>query len=97
GGTKAPRPTGGVLMVAEKPDLPLISFSITFLGGADQFEPAGKQSVASLTAALLSEGTRTRDAEALSNALQLLGTSVNSSVAGESGSISFRSTTAKFP
>lgn len=88
---------GAELLVAEKHDLPLISFSITFLGGADQFEPAGKQSVASLTAALLSEGTKSRDAEALSNALQLLGTTVGASVIGESGSISFRSTTAKFP
>ena len=53
--------------------------------------------MASLTAALLSEGTQTRDAESLSNALQLLGTSVNASVGSESGSISFRSTAAKFP
>ena len=95
--TKSTLGNGADLIVSEKHDLPLISFSITFLAGADQFEPAGKQSVASLTAALLSEGTTTRDAEALSNALQLLGTSVNSSVAGESGSISFRSTTEKFP
>ena len=95
--TKGTLANGAELLVSEKHDLPLISFSITLLGGADQFEPAGKQSVASLTAALLSEGTKTRDAEALSNALQLLGTSVNASVIGESGSISFRSTTAKFP
>ena len=95
--TKSTLSNGADLIVAEKHDLPLISFSITLLGGADQFEPAGKQAVGSLTAALLSEGTTTRDAEALSNALQLLGTSVNASVSGESGSISFRSTTAKFP
>jgi zinc protease len=95
--TKSTLANGADLIVAEKHDLPLISFSITFLGGANQFEPTGKQSVASLTAALLSEGTKSRDAEALSNALQLLGTSVSASVAGESGSISFRSTTAKFP
>jgi len=95
--TKSTLANGAELLVAEKHDLPLISFSITFLGGADQFEPAGKQSVASLTAALLSEGTKSRDAEALSNALQLLGTTVGASVSGESGSISFRSTTAKFP
>ena len=88
--TKSTLANGADLIVAEKHDLPLISFSITFLGGADQFEPAGKQAVASLTAALLSEGTKTRDAEALSNALQLLGTTVNASVGGESGSISFR-------
>ncbi len=95
--TKSTLANGADLIVAEKHDLPLISFSITFMGGANQFEPAGKQSAASLTAALLSEGTKSRDAEALSNALQLLGTSINSSVAGESGSISFRSTAAKFP
>ena len=95
--TKSMLANGAELLVSEKHDLPLISFSLTFLGGADQFEPTGKQSVASLTASLLSEGTKTRDAEALSNALQLLGTSVNASVSGESGSISFRSTTAKFP
>jgi zinc protease len=95
--TKSTLANGADVIVAEKHDLPLISFSITFLGGADQFEPAGKQAVASLTAALLSEGTQTRDAESLSNALQLLGTSVSASVASESGSISFRSTAAKFP
>jgi len=95
--TKSTLSNGADLIVAEKHDLPLISFSITLLGGADQFEPAGKQAAGSLTAALLSEGTTTRDAEALSNALQLLGTSVNASVSGESGSISFRSTAAKFP
>ena len=50
-----------------------------FIGGADQFEPAGKRAVATLTAAMLSEGTTTRDGEPLSNALQLLGTSVNAS------------------
>ena len=95
--TKSTLANGADLIVSEKHDLPLISFSITFLGGADQFEPAGKQAVASLTAALLSEGTQTRDAESLSNALQLLGTTVNASVGSESGSISFRSTAAKFP
>ena len=95
--TKSTLANGAELIVSEKHDLPLISFSITFLGGADQFEPAGKQALASLTAALLSEGTKTRDAESLSNALQLLGTSVSASIGGESGSISFRSTAAKFP
>jgi zinc protease len=95
--TRGTLTNGADLIVSEKHDLPLISFSITFLGGADQSEPAGRQGVASLTAALLSEGTTTRDAESLSNALQLLGTSVNAAVAGESGTIGFRSTTDKFP
>jgi zinc protease len=46
---------------------------------------------------MLSEGTKTRDGEALSNALQLLGTNVSATVGGESGSISFVATTSKFP
>ena len=95
--TRATLANGADLIVSEKHDLPLVSFSITFLGGADQFEADGKQGVASMTATLLSEGTKTKDAEALSNALQLLGTSVSANVGGESGSLSFVSTTAKFP
>jgi predicted Zn-dependent peptidase len=94
--TKGTLANGADLVVSEKHDLPLISFSITFLGGDNQFEPAGRQGVASLTAALLSEGTKTRNADALSNALQLLGTTVTSNVGGETGSIGFVSTSAKF-
>ena len=94
--SKSALANGADLIVSEKHDLPLISLSITFLGGDNQFEPAGRQGVASLTAALLSEGTKTRDGEALSNALQLLGTAVTSNVGGESGSIGFVSTAAKF-
>ena len=95
--TKTVLGNGADLIISEKHDLPLVSFSITFLGGADQLEPAGREGVASLTAALLSEGTRTRDGDTLSNALQLLGTSVSANVGGESGSVSFVSTAAKFP
>jgi zinc protease len=95
--TKSRMANGSELIVSEKHDLPLISFSITFLGGSDQFEQAGRRGVAALTAAMLSEGTTSRDADALSNALQLLGTNVSTGIAGESGTISFLSTTAKFP
>jgi zinc protease len=94
--TKASLSNGAELIVSEKHDLPLVSFRITLLGGANQFEPAGKTGAASIAASMLSEGTRTRDGDALSNALQLLGTTVSTSVAGESGSIGFVSTTGKF-
>jgi len=94
--TKTTLANGAELRVAEKHDLPLVSFSITFLGGADQFEQGDRRGVGALTAAMLSEGTKTRDGEALSNALQLLGTSVQTSIAGETGSMSFVSTSSKF-
>jgi zinc protease len=94
--TKGTLANGAELIVSEKHDLPLVSFSITFLGGASQFEPAERVGAASLTASMLSEGTKSRDGEALSNALQLLGTSVTTNVGSESGSIGFVSTTGKF-
>jgi zinc protease len=94
--TRASLANGAELIVSEKTDLPLVSFSITFLGGADQFEPADRRGVGRLTAAMLSEGTTTRNGEALSNALQLLGTNVAASVGDETASIEFVSTTAKF-
>jgi zinc protease len=95
--TRTTLANGADLIVSEKHDLPLVSFSITFLGGANQFEAADRTGLASITASMLSEGTKTRDGEALSNALQLLGTSVSASLGGESGSISFVSTSSKFP
>lgn len=87
---------GADLVVSEKHDLPLVSFSITFLGGADQFEQPGRRGVGALAASMLSEGTTTRDGEALSNALQLLGTTVQTTFGGESGAMTFQSTSAKF-
>jgi zinc protease len=95
--TRASLADGAELVVSEKHDLPLVSLSITFLGGADQFEKADRRGVASLAAAMMNEGTKTRDGEALSNALQLLGGTVSTSVASESGSIGFVSTAGKFP
>jgi zinc protease len=88
---------GADFMVSEKHELPLVSFTITFSGGADQFETPDHRGLASLVASMLSEGTRTRDGEALSNALQLLGTTISINIAGETGTITFLSTTSKFP
>ena len=45
---------------------------------------------------MMSEGTKTRTGDDLSNALQLLGTNVSVGVGSESGTISFVSTTARF-
>jgi predicted Zn-dependent peptidase len=45
---------------------------------------------------MMSEGTKTRDGEALSSALQLLGTNISVTVGAEGGSISFLATSSKF-
>ena len=94
--TKTKLANGAELIVSEKHDLPLVSFSITFLGGSDQFETADRRGVGSLAASMMSEGTKTRNGDDLSNALQLLGTNVSVGVGAESGSISFVSTTTRF-
>ncbi len=93
--TRTKLANGAELIVSEKHDLPIISFSMTFLGGAAQFEPADRRGLASITASMLSEGTRTRDGEALSNAMQLLGTTISAGIGLESGAIGFRCTSAK--
>jgi zinc protease len=87
---------GAQLIVAEQRSLPLVSLSITFLGGANQFEKPDKLGVSAFTTQMLREGTKTRDAEKLALDLQLLGTTVGASVADETGSVSFLATTEKF-
>ncbi|HET6977522.1 MAG TPA: pitrilysin family protein [Pyrinomonadaceae bacterium] len=87
---------GSTLIVSERHNLPLVSFNITFVGGSNQFEPAGKRGVAAMTASMLTEGTATKTGDQLSEALQLLGTGINSNVGSEDGSMSFLSTTKNF-
>ena len=94
--TKAQLSNGATLIVSERHSLPLISFTITFLGGSHQFEPAGKRGVASFTTSMLSEGTKTKTGDQLSDALQLLGTNVNAFISGEEGVVSFVSTAQNF-
>jgi len=94
--TKTQLANGATLILSERHTLPLVSFSITFVGGANQFEPADRRGVAAMTASMLTEGTKTRTGDQLSDALQLLGTTVNAGVGAEEGSVSFVSTTKNF-
>jgi zinc protease len=94
--TKTQLSNGATLIVSERHSLPLVSFTITFVGGSNQFEPESKRGVSSMTSAMLTEGTTTKTGDQLSEALQLLGTNVNAGVASEEGSIGFVSTTKNF-
>jgi zinc protease len=94
--TRVTLANGAEFAVSERHDLPLISFRITFQGGSYQYEPADRRGLAGLVSAMMSEGTKTRDADGLSTALQLLGTTVGFGVGSESGFVTFRSTTSKF-
>src|ERR1041385_4926721 len=94
--TKTQLANGATLIVSERHNLPLVSFSITFLGGSNQFEPADRRGVAAMTASMLTEGTTTKTGDQISDALQLLGTNVGANVGGEEGSINFVSTAKNF-
>jgi predicted Zn-dependent peptidase len=93
--SNATLPNGARLVVSQKHALPLVSFQINFIGGADQYEPAGKTGLANLVASMLTEGTTHRTGDQISNDLQLLGTTVSTSIRGETGRMSFLSTTDK--
>src|ERR1051325_2750385 len=94
--TRTQLANGATLIVSERHNLPLVSFSITFLGGSNQFEPADRRGVAAMTASMLTEGTTTKTGDQISGALQLLGTNVGANVGGEEGSINFVSTAKNF-
>jgi len=94
--TKATLDNGAQLVVSEKHGLPLVSFQINWVGGANQYEPAGKTGLANFVAGMLTEGTTHRTGDQISNDLQLLGTSVGTFIGGESGRMSFLSTKDKF-
>jgi zinc protease len=87
---------GATLIVSERHNLPLVSFSITFVGGSNQFEPANRRGLAAMTSTMLLEGTITKTGDQISDALQLLGTGIGAGVSGEDGDIRFVSTAKNF-
>ena len=80
---------GAELVVSQKRDLPLVSVSINFLGGSNQYEDPQKLGVASFAAAMLSEGTTTKTGDQLADAQQLLGTRISTGIGDESGEMGF--------
>src|SRR5256885_4244142 len=53
GWTRTQLANGATLIVSERHNLPLVSFAITFVGGANQFEAAERRGVAAVTASML--------------------------------------------
>jgi zinc protease len=94
--TKMKLANGAQLIVVQKHDLPLIALNIDFIGGSANYEPADKVGTAAFAAQMLSEGTKTRTADQLSDAQQLLGTAIQAGVSTESGTIAFTSLKDKF-
>ena len=66
------------VLVAPKPGLPLVSARLSFDAGS-AYDPAGKAGAASLTAALLTQGTATRTAPQIATEIEQLGADVGAS------------------
>jgi zinc protease len=94
--TKTTLANGAELVISRKTGLPLVSVMATFHGGTAQFEEPAKAGIASLVSGMLSEGTSTRSGDDLSNAQQLLGTSIGFVIRPENGNVGFTSLTSKF-
>ncbi|HEY3413581.1 MAG TPA: pitrilysin family protein [Armatimonadota bacterium] len=71
-------PNGLRLLVLENHKLPTISISMSILAGSF-FEPAEKTGLASMTANMLDEGTKTRTSEGIAAAVDRLGGSLSAS------------------
>lgn len=63
---------GMVLLVAERDNLPMIKVSVGIRAGS-MVEPAEKAGLASLTAGLLTEGTKSRSSAQISEAIEFVG------------------------
>ena len=81
-GVTLPRPTtvtlknGAKLLLVERRDLPLVSFSAWLRGGA-LGAPAGKEGLSALTGELLQKGAGSRDARQFAEAVDGVGGSLN--------------------
>jgi len=101
---KLPRPqeadltNGPHLIVLEDRRLPQITFQIIIPGAGGYFDPADKIGLASYTAQLMREGTKTRTSPQISETLETMSATLNvgSGLSGTSASVSGSSLTENF-
>ena len=81
-------PSGMVLLVAERPGVPIVAATLTLQAGA-VFDPPAKPGVANLTAIMLSQGTTTRTAPQISEAIEFVGGSLSVESGTDTARLSF--------
>lgn len=74
--TKTTLSNGIELWTVERNDLPVIELQLTVKSGSAS-DPKGKTGIASLTARMLKEGTKTKDVFQIENDIEFLGATVN--------------------
>src|SRR5437899_10690529 len=83
------RPNGIVLLVAERPGVPIVAARVLLRAGA-AFEPRDKAGLANLTGALLTRGTAKRTGPELDAAIEFVGGSVEAGAGRDSIGASLR-------
>lgn len=81
----------------ENPDVPLVSLRMFIRGAGTAFEPAASEGAAGLTAELLLKGTARMDADAVSEALDFMGASLDFAAADEYLQVGAESLAEHFP
>ncbi len=66
-------PNGIVLLVAERPGVPIVAARVYVQGAGAAFDPADRQGLANLTAALLTRGTAKRTASEIDASIEFVG------------------------
>ncbi len=79
-------PNGATLILMQKRDLPLVSVRVTAKGGKEA-DPAERAGLASLTADLLTQGTKTRSREALATEVDALGARLGASAGRQDSNV----------
>ena len=78
--------------LVRQPELPIVSMNLVVkTGGAAN--PRGKEGLAGVTASLLNQGTKTRSAVDISNQLQEIGTTLNTSSGWDSSNVAMQTLT----
>ncbi len=80
-------PNGMVLLVAEQRAVPIVTVSMLIHAGSVQ-DPPGKPGVANLVAQLLTQGTKTRTAPQISEAIEFIGGSLSVDAGQETTTLS---------
>lgn len=85
--TKKTLPNGATLILLNKPDVPLVSLSAAFRGGAEA-EPPAQAGINALTVELMRRGAGTRSAAEFAEALDALGASLSTGSSRQASSAS---------
>lgn len=84
------------VVLVERSSLPLVSLELQFRGGAAA-HPTGKAGLAGLTADMLDEGTSTRTAIEIADAVDLLGASMSSTAGYDASQLRLSVLRSRFP